>query len=153
MSIERLAGIEPPILQYNWKVHIISGFVDTEDFKIRAQTAALPSDASEPVIINYRWYHFDWPGRDAGEKTLEMTFFETESLPIIQGIYSWRVAIQNFGTGEQRRDPSQIMGRIEMDLLGADDDVEGTYTLYYVWPENVTPDQMDYSGNEPLRIT
>ena len=152
MSIERLAGIEAPAMAYNWEVHIISGFIDNDDFRIRAQTTALPADASDPVIINYRWFHFDWPGRDAGEKTLDMTFFETVSLPIVKGVYSWRRAIQNFVTGDQAID-TDVMGRIEMDLLDDNGDSLGTWYLYYVWPERVAPDTLDMSANDPVRIT
>jgi|GEM_PF-5807359 len=152
-GVERISSLGQPAYAYNWEVEIRSDYIsDVDGVKFRARSSSLPDDVTQVIEIPYRAWTVYYPGRDGSAHTIDLSFWDTEDLVVYKSLSEWRKAIQDAWEGTQSP-KDEIIGTVELRLLGVDDSVIGTYTLIDAWPENLQPVTLDYTSNDALTIT
>lgn len=130
-EISRVAGIVEPLRTYNWLVQIVrtpSGVSWNEGLQFRVRVASIPEKSFDTIEMNYRWYKWFVQGREAGDKSVELAFWEGVDMAVYNALDKWRKAVGDWLTGKQGR-KEEVTGEIQLQLLDGSDQVVKTFVL------------------------
>ncbi len=154
-EISRVAGIVEPLRAYNWRVQITrapAGVGLNEGLQFRARTTRVPEKSFDTIEIPYRWYRWFVQGREAMDKTVELTFWEGVDAAVYNALDAWRKAVADWSTGMQGR-KSDVTGEVQLQLLDGQDNVVKTFTLKNAMLVALEAIELTYEDSRTVDIT
>lgn len=100
MSIEKTRAIDTPQKSYEWEIEINGPSTGGLDgLTAYAQTASIPEESIEEIIINHKAERTVHAGRVSSSRTSTINFMDDESLTVFRYIKNWLEIIKNSNTG------------------------------------------------------
>ena len=100
MSIEKTRAIDTPQKSYEWEIEINGPSTGgLEGLQAYAQTASIPEESIEEIIINHKAERTVHAGRVSSARTTTINFMDDESLTVFRYIQNWLEIIKNSQTG------------------------------------------------------
>jgi hypothetical protein len=126
------------------------GVPGVETLSLAIATATLPSMGNEPVEIPFR----NEKRFFAGQVTVEdfpISFRDYVDAPIHAAVLTWRRLVYDPATGRVGR-AAEYKKRGKLLLLSPDGEMQRTWTLVGVWPQNDPPMNLDSGSSEQLML-
>lgn len=100
MSIEKTRAIDTPQKSYEWEIEIVGPSIGgLEGLSAYAQTASIPEESIEEIVINHKSERTVHAGRVASARTTTINFMDDESLTVFRYIRQWQEIIKNSVSG------------------------------------------------------
>lgn len=153
-NIQNIRANNEPQKAYMWEVQIKGGNVDTlSDLDAYAKTVSIPQTSVEQLVINHKATKSHYAGRDASGHTVQVTFWDDQSLTIYKYFQDWMNIIldQETGSGASRDlYAADMVIKLKDD---ADQAVTGAVTLTKSFPTDIGDVSLSYETSEAVEVS
>ena len=144
-------AINEPQHAYCWEF-TIQGMNADQDVRLFAQEVTIPSMEQEPVIKEYRGKRIQYQGKNSSPLELDVTFYDTQSLPVYRFLYMWFRLMNEIETNSSV-DPSNYMKQCKIVLLDTTEKIStGEVKFSEVFPVSLGEVSLDYDSSEVMKV-
>ena len=156
-ALNTIAGVVEPLRVYNWEIQVVrapSGVNLPENLRFRARTCSIPGKSFDTIEIQYKWMTWRVHGREAGDKTVEVTFWEGVDMAVYNALDGWRKAVGDWLTGKQKT-KADVSGDIQIQLQNSEEKPVKTFVLRNAYLQDLAAIDLSYdtSGVVEVRAT
>jgi len=153
---DKLSRLQEPQRSYLFDFNVFessaNGLIPSE-LSAYAKTVDLPNISKEPIIHEYMNSKIMYAGRDSSSKTFQATFWDDESLIIMDYMHRWMALSGDieFGDGITKKD---YIKRVDIKLKDVTDLLTtGNIEIYNVFPTELTTTTLSYENSDVLEIS
>jgi hypothetical protein len=154
-GLTQIAGIVEPQRAYNWEVEIVRtpvGLAASDNMKFRARGTGVPGRSFDTIDINWRWMNWKVSGRETGDKTITVRFWEGVDQMIRNALMQWATLVGDWFSGAQG-DKSEVSGEIRIRLLDGKENTTRTVTLKNAMITAVDTVDVTYEASDVVEYT
>lgn len=153
MSIEQTRAISTPQKIYEWEIEIAGPSTGgLEGLKAYAQSATIPEESIEEIVINHKSERDVHAGRVSSARTTTINFMDDESLTVFRYIQNWMEIIKNSQTGGGVP-RSLYQANIIIRQLNSDSEtVSAEHVLVGAFPTSRGEVSLDYETSDVMKF-
>lgn len=155
-EIVKVAGIVEPLRAYNFLVRVVrapGGVSFLDGFEFRVKSVSIPEQSFDVIEVPFRWYRWFVPGREAMDKSVELTWWEGEDLAIYKNLWTWRELVGGWlSAGAPQGKKSEISGEVRISLLDGRENELDAYLLKNAFLVTLGAVELTYEDSRVVEV-
>jgi hypothetical protein len=137
-----------------WEATILGdGANPFPDLKFYIKSAVIPQVAKDNIVIDYMDRKLFFAGKDASNHTIQVTFWDDESLKVLRHMDRWMRMMGEKGTG-QSLEKEDYIRTLRIKLKDTTDVIDtATIELTKVYPLEISDASLSYDSSDVLEFS